>query len=176
MDKAVAVEAAKQAADSLAQAQLWSSVIIGVVAIGVPAAFAVLDRLAKRSDSRLRARSFALTHMNELELILESLNNHVSKNPRGESVTDHSALNAALIAFRDARLPVSDLYLLDTAAKPVQQAFAEARRALSYWFRRQSLATAGEDIVLRDAEQSGWMHDAHTHLTDGMERIRSLLF
>lgn len=174
MDKNAVIETAQRAADSVAQLQLWSSIIIGLVAIGVPAAFAYMDRRAKRIDARLRARSFALSHISELENIFDSLKVHVAANPRGKPVVDQSAMASGMIAFRDTKLPVADLYLLDTAAAGVQAAVASAQKAISYWNRRPTLASQGKNIMLMDIQQSNWMRDAHEELEVGIQKIHDL--
>lgn len=175
MDTKVIIETAQQAADGVAQLQLWSSIIIGLVAIGVPAAFAWMDRRSKRSDAQLRARSFALTHLDVLENILDSLKVHIAANPRGKTIVDHRAMETGLIAFRDSKIPVAELYQLDTAAASVQTAFANAQKALSYWHRRATHATQKKNIVLMDADQGILMWNAHDALEEGIQQIREML-
>jgi hypothetical protein len=175
MDGKIIFEAAQQAADGLATAQLWSTIAIGIVAVGVPAYFAWHDRTAKRAEARLRARSFALAHMRELEDLLDQLKFHTFVNPKGKPIVSHLHMQQATTALQTARIPIANLYLLDTAAAPIQRAFALASSAISYESRRAKLALQGENIPALDTQQGVWLHQAQDSLEQGLAEIQKLL-
>ncbi|MBH1591418.1 hypothetical protein I5U77_02995 [Stenotrophomonas maltophilia] len=176
MHKTLIIEAAASNADTLNWLQLASAVIVGVAAIAVPAYFAARDRRTKRTEARRRARSFALAHFHELELLRDYLSANVAKNPTGQPVKDHSAIAEALRGASDCKIPLIDLHLLDESAEPVQLAFAAIARAQSYQLRRASFAQKwGGDVEAQDMAQAQWLRDAHEALRKGIEQMELLL-
>jgi len=175
MHKTLIIEAAANTADTLNWLQLVSAVIVGVAAIAVPAYFAARDRNAKRMEAKRRARSFALAHFHELEMLRDYLMMNAVRNAPGEAVSDHSAIDAALTGARECKIPLIDLHLLDEGSEPIQQAFAAIARAQSYQLRRTSLGQQGNDIDAMDTMQSQRLRDAYDLLRKGIDQMEALL-
>ncbi len=174
MNRTIIIEAA-QAADGLAQAQLWSTIAIGLIAVGVPAAFALLDRRSKANEARLRARSFALAWYDEVTHLRDYLAKNARENPKGEFVKSHEAIAEALTGAKQCKLPVADLYLLGNAGEPLQRAFALIRMAEFYNLRRATYAQQGKNIEEQDSAQSQQLAFAYDEIGRGLSKIHDLL-
>ncbi len=175
MHKTLIIEAASKTADTLSWLQLASAVIVGIAAIAVPAYFAMRDRATKNTDARRRARSFALAHFHELEMLRDYLSMNTTWNPAGQPVADHSMIEAGLRGARECKVPLIDLHLLEGGADDVQMAFAAIAKAQSYQLRRATLAQQGNDIGALDMLQSQWLREAYESLNKGLGRMEELL-
>lgn len=175
MDKTIIIGAAAKATAGLDSLQLISTVVIGIAAVGVPAAFAWMDRRSKADDVKRRARSFALAHYGDFLLLRDHLLPNTNQNVAGQPVTSHAAIQSALLGPRNTTVPVADLYLLGEAAAPVQRAFALIRKAEAYSLRRDMYAQQMRDIVQLDMEQAAALRKAHEELVEGMRLIDQLL-
>ncbi|QHB72040.1 hypothetical protein [Stenotrophomonas sp. 364] len=175
MNRTIIIEAAAKAADGLDTIQLISTIVIGVAAIGVPAAFAVMDRRSKAADVKLRARSFALAWYDEVTHLRDYLAKNVRENPKGLQVQSHAAIQEALLGAKESRIPVADLYLLGEAAEPLQRAFSLIRMAQFYDLRRATFAQQGKNIDELDSAQSQQLAFASDEIGRALEKIHALL-
>ena len=155
--------------------QAVGSLVAIVVAIAVPAYLASLDRRAREADAIARARSFALQHYAALELLREYLHANRNNNPPGQPVADQNMLVGVEAAFTSSGIPSADLYLLSSAAHPVQRSFALAAQSSSMALRRATAAQRGDDIVAYDQLRNQLFLDAADAMDDGMAAIAKLL-
>ncbi|QBL40500.1 hypothetical protein MG068_08260 [Stenotrophomonas sp. ASS1] len=175
MDRTIIIETAAAAGDTLAWLQLASAVLVGIVAIYVPARFAARDRALKRQEAIRRAKSFALQYFHDLELLRDYLQKTAEVNNSMVGAVDLSAIAEALTGARDCKVPMAELHLLDGVADPIQTAFGLIKRAESYQLRRGALAQRGEDIKELDDRQAQWLETAYQKLCSGTLTMRALL-
>ncbi|CTP92357.1 hypothetical protein XTPLMG728_3209 [Xanthomonas translucens pv. poae] len=155
--------------------QAVGSLVAIVVAIAVPAYLASLDRRAREADAITRARSFALQHYAALEILVEHLYANRHNNPFGRVIADHNSLIGVEAAFNTCGIPPGDLYLLGSAAQPVQRAFALVAQSASMNLRRASAAQRGEAIAAYDQHRNQLLLDASDAMDEGIAAIAKLL-